>query len=906
MAANDNSRVGSNTFQSGMTMTLQASNDGSDTLVVLNDDTQIQHGDSNDSAESAAPDSMAHFTIMDILGKGGMGAVYKAQDRKLERFVAIKMFRTSSDNQQTLLAEAKTISRLNHPNIVIIYDIARGDDNNFIVMEWVDGRPLNYQIPSQGLALKPALHYARQIIAAIDCAHQHKIIHRDIKPQNIMVDFADQVKVLDFGIASLLKEKTTKSQSKESDDSSNPSISQLVGTPQYMAPEQIQGQEVDTRSDLFAFGIVLYEMLTGSKPFLGLNIQQISDAINQGDYQPLAKVKPELPTAIIEIVDKLLQTDPKQRYQSAQHVSETLEAIWQDISQQKNWWQRQHWLTKAAMLLPFAAMTLWGGKQVLFPPTTQELVERQMLESKKIAILPFDNISGDPVLQIFSDGVATMLSTDLAEVGYQQGDGSTWVLPASEMRRMDEPTIEKVYNKYGVDLILTGSIQHMGSTRAVNLSLVNASDGRQLKSVNLSIDAKKLFEAQTDIRQQVMELLDWQLPQQLAEQFAAQKPAFDGAYKHYLEGQGYLYRFDQAGNTDRAIESFNKAIEIDPNYADAYVGLAESQLRQYVDTKDGVWLERMETTCDKLVLISPNHIKMDYLNGELFRQRGKYGKAIVYFEKSIMNKPNFLQAYIALSNVYISLKAFNKSEEVLKQAYQLFPNNNLLINSLGIHFFRQSNYEEASRYFSILATQAPNNHWAYTNISASLYLSGDINGAIIAAEKSLVLHPSADGYSNLGTFYFIQRRYAESVAAYEKMIELNDKDYINWGNLADAYRFLGDSRHQKAYKKAIELSERDLRINPNNLSPVPSLAYYWSNLGNKIKALSYAKKIIKESTGRDHFIVATAYTRLGMKKEAIEHLKNALNNNYSKSEIQNSQLLSDLKREPEFQSLVSD
>ena len=365
-------------------------NPDNDTIIIA--DTQCSEVTLLSEQEQAAQaqqvnhNSMAHFKIIDILGKGGMGAVYKAKDLALERFVAIKMLRISDAQQALILAEAKTISKLNHPNIVTIYDIARDGDSNFIVMEWVNGRPLNAVIPQQGLALNIVIDYAKQMVAALACAHQQHIVHRDIKPQNIMVDINDQIKILDFGIAALLEpigsvelEQTPESALKtaltpakiplvaaiacdENIELKSSSLA-ITGSVQYMAPEQIQGQTGDARSDLFSFGIVLYEMLAGVKPFLGFNLAQITDAITQGKYTPLAELIAEreaerklvdkniaetggkppqlsVPAELIAVVDKLLQTQPAKRYQSANALAQDLATIDQQLRTKKNWWIR--------------------------------------------------------------------------------------------------------------------------------------------------------------------------------------------------------------------------------------------------------------------------------------------------------------------------------------------------------------------------------------------------------------------------------------------------------------------------------------------------------------------------------------------------------------------------------------
>jgi serine/threonine-protein kinase len=900
---------------------------------------------------------MTHFKIIDILGKGGMGAVYKAKDLALERFVAIKMLRISDAQQTLILAEAKTISKLNHPNIVTIYDIARDGDSNFIVMEWVNGRPLNAVIPQQGLALNIVIDYAKQMVSALACAHQQQIIHRDIKPQNIMVDVNDRIKILDFGIAGLLEPNGNNEQAQTLTQAVNKTFDSqeinhvenfaspgssiaITGSIQYMAPEQIQGQTGDARSDLFSFGIVLYEMLTGVKPFLGLNIAQITDAITQGKYTPIAELLKEreverevacqlegerkhkraakqslkinskktqlhIPAELIAVVDKLLQTQPASRYQSANALAQDLAAIEQQLREKKNWWQRQHWLTKSLFILPLIVVLGWSVRSVLFPPSTQDLIARQLVEAKKIAFLPFENISGDPVLEIFSDAIATMLSSDLAEVGYQQGDGSTWVLPASEIRQLDDPSVSGIYNKYGVDTIVTGTIQHMGSTRSLHLSVVNGADGRQLKSIQLTLDASDLFAAQSEIRQQVMNLLGWQIPVELTARFAAQKPAFDGAYKHYLAGRGYLYRFDHKDNIAKALTAFNTAISIDPNYGDAYVGLAEAQLRLFIESNDVTQLLPMATTVAQLQQIDNKHRLLSYLQAELSLNQGDYTQAVELFKQSIALSPRFLKAYTSLSFTFMQLGKVTQAERVLMEAYSLLPNNNAILVELGLFYYSNGDYQQAIDYFDLLAQQAPNNYIAFLNISACYYLLGHFEMSVLAAEKSIVIQSSAEAYANIGTAYFILQKYDDAIDAFESVIALNDSNYINWGNLADAYRFANNSKYIETYSQAIRLAEKAHELNSNNKYVIALLAYYYANIGNLEKTIFYAEQISKSDFGENQFFIAAAYARLNMKQEALEYIEYSIINNYSIAEIIKSPLLESLRDELKFQRLVA-
>ncbi len=368
---------------------------------------------------------LAQFEIQEIIGQGGMGAVYHAKDRVLQRDVAIKMLRpvaaSSRINTEALLDEARMASKLNHPNIVTIYDVARAENSNYIVMEWVDGQPLDELIPDDGLPLEKALEYACQIADGLNAAHQKYMIHRDIKPQNIMLSSQGSIKILDFGIAGLVNH-----QPDENDDTTKVLLTTPgVGTPSYMSPEQAKGLNLDQRSDIFSFGIVLYQMLSGQRPFVGKNMEAVKQSICSGDYIPIQEHLPELSIQVVKLVDKMLNVQKDERWQSSAELAEELHDINSELTHSKNWWQRRHWVSKVVMLLPFVLALGWTAKEIMFPASTQQLIERQLAEATKIAILPFENISGDPLIQLFGDGLAVNLGSDLAAIAQEQGN--TWI-----------------------------------------------------------------------------------------------------------------------------------------------------------------------------------------------------------------------------------------------------------------------------------------------------------------------------------------------------------------------------------------------------------------------------------------------------------------------------------------------
>jgi serine/threonine-protein kinase len=372
-----------------------------------------------------------------------------------------------------------------------------------------------------------------------------------------------------------------------------------------------------------------------------------------------------------------------------------------------------------------------------------------------------------------------------------------------------------------------------------------------------------------------------------------------------LQGQGYLYRFDHGDNINKALKAFQAAIEIDSNYADAYVGLAEAKRKEFIRTKNNKFLNSMRKTVEQLTEVDRHHKLLGYLQGELLLNQGDYIGAIKLFEKSIQQQANFFMSYSGLSQSYLKLGEIVKAEQTLLNAYKLMPNNNLILITLGSFYFKNGDYHQALDYFKLLAIKTPNNYIAFLNVSACYYLNGELEKAIFAAKEALMIQPNFMVYSNIGTYYFILRDYVQAVEAFEEMIALNDSDYINWGNLADAYRFSNNAKYSGAFKQAIKLALKTIELNPNQKYTIALLAYYYANLGEVEKTKYYANKINEKDLGENQFFIAAAFARLNMHKAALRYVEFAINNSYSIAEITSSPLLDNLNNEPKYLRLIS-
>ncbi|MFK8011299.1 MAG: protein kinase [Marinicellaceae bacterium] len=859
---------------------------------------QVKQNKSSEFEQVKLINHLNDFDIHQVLGKGGMGTVYQASDKTLQRDVAIKILSNDileSKYSDILLDEARMASKLNHTNIVTIYDVARSENNNYIVMEWVKGKPLSELIPDRGLPFITALYYAQQIAYGLSFAHEKYIVHRDIKPQNIMINNQDQIKILDFGIANLFNPKENRSKSREPNKN--------LGTPQYMSPEQIQGIIPDHRSDIFSFGIVFYQMLCGENPFKGKDITTLYDSICSGNYIPIQQILPELPVRISKLVDKLLSPQRNERWQNTEELSQEIHAIYKEHTDKKNWWQSRHWLGKAAIILPFIFIISWSLQDILFPASTQQLLEKRLQEATKIAILPFDNISGDPEIQIFSDGLAVNLSSDLSAIASEKGN--TWILPSSETRRIENLTPKSVSDKYGVNLILTGSIQHMGSTRLLVLNLLNASNGQPLKTTEININAEQLFQAHSLVREEALSLLNWSITENSLAKFNALRPQLDGAYKEYVKGRGYLYRYDQNNNLDKSMAAFKKAVKLDPSYQNAYIGMAEVIVLFFNRSMESHWLDDLTAIIDKLESINSNHNQINNLRANVAMKQGNYELAVQLYQSSIAQSPRLIQAKRGLARAYSKLGDNNNAEKIFNQVIQQAPNNWRLISDVGMFYFKNGNYNKSLNYFKKLIKISPNNHFGYTLTAAAYYSMDDLDNAIDFTKKSIELEPTDNAYSNLGTMLFSTGKYEDAIGAYKSALEISQDNYIIWGNLADAYKASEKPMSFSSYEQASELAQLSLKTNSNDSYTKSHLSYYLANLNNTADALFYASQINENNTGLENFITALTYEQLGMTEESIRHLVFAVDKNYPINEITNTPFLKKAKNNEKFSMIIN-
>ena len=540
-----------------------------------------------------------------------MGVVYEAEDTRLGRHVALKFLPQQLGNDTEALErfqrEARAASALNHSNICVVYDIGTYGDQPYIVMELLKGQPLRRVIGEKPMEIERALDLAVQIADALDAAHAEGIIHRDIKPANIFITDRGQAKLLDFGLA-----KQTLDKRKNSDpdvDDHLTMVGKTVGTIVYMSPEQARGLPLDARSDLFSFGVLLYEMMTGVLPFEEGTNAQTYEAILHKDPIPAMEKNPKVPARLERIISKALKKEKKERYQTSAEIRDNLKELLrettagraspvQEIIAQASLSVSRHKVV-ASLLFLFTLVAIAGG---IWYRTSKARGQETTLQSgiPAIAVLPFRNLSDDTENEYFSDG----LSEELLNVLAQNRGLRVAARSSSFQFKGKNAQLKEIARQLRVSTILEGSVRKSGNRVRISTQLVNAADGFQLWSETYDRELNDIFAVQDDIARSVGEALNVKL---LGAKMPGSKSANAEAYNAYLQGRYFSERRGQE-DLNHAVEHYEKALKIDPGYVPARVGLAVVYYRQagwgYVKVDDGYRKARQEV--EKALELDPN------------------------------------------------------------------------------------------------------------------------------------------------------------------------------------------------------------------------------------------------------------------------------------------------------------
>ncbi len=856
--------------------------------------------------------TVGRFAIRARLGTGGMGEVYRADDTRLKRSVALKRIaprlRSDESYRKRFLREAQCASGLTNQHIAGVYDVLEDNGEIFLVMEYVEGITLRQRL-SQPLSIEAFLEIAAQCAAALEAAHERGIVHRDVKPENVMLTPGGQVKMLDFGVAKQLP-RADEASTLESTGSNTTSFS---GTLAYMAPEVLLEKESDRRADIFSLGVVFYEALSGRHPFLAGSFLTTSDRILHEDPKPLTQLNPKVPAELERIVAKMLAKDPAERHSTAADLLADLRAVQRALAhpgraapaprvllaprRKTKWWAL---VTAIGVLLAMGIGSLpqvrrqfhWFSRSAVAGP-------------KNLAVLPFQAIGGEPENQAYSDGMTETLTAKLTQL---TATHQLQVVPAHEVRARRVMSAQEARKELDVSLVLEGTLHRSGNTVRVNYALVDTGTLRQLRADTITADASDPFAVQDQAAAGMVRMLELELKPQERQVLQAHGTQVAGAYDLYLQGRGYLQNYDKPENIENAITLFQRALSLDSRYALAQAGLGEAYWKKYDGHKEPRWIEPARKACEQALAfdakLAPAHICL----GTIANGTGHHERAVAEFREALQTEPTNDDAYRGLGFAYEHLNQLAEAERTYRQAIELRPHYWAGYNWLGTFYFRQARYADAAEMFAQVVALAPDSIRGYYNLGAAYVGQGRYAEAIAAFEHSIAIRPTDTAYTNLGNAYFYQRQYDEATRAYEQAVKLSEGDYMLWWNLAEGYYWAPGKRARaaSAYRHAISLAKEKLLVNRKDASALGVMAFCDAMLGERRPALAYLQRALEISPNNPDacFKAALVYMQFGETARALGWLEKAVAAGFSPTTIRDTPNFDHLHSNMRFQELL--
>ena len=852
--------------------------------------------------------TVGHYQILERLGAGGMGEVYRAEDTKLKRHVALKVLPPEVAGSQQRLArfrrEAEVVASLNHANIVVIHSVEEADGVHFLTMELVKGKPLHRVIPRHGLAVDDYFDVAVPLADALSVAHEQGVVHRDLKPDNVMVSDRGVVKVLDFGLAKAVTPEPS-SDTTELATETLTSDGRIQGTVPYMSPEQVRGQEIDHQSDIFSLGVVLHEMATGKRLFRGESSADTVSAILTHEPEAVPDLRPDLPFHLGRIVSRCLAKDRAHRYQSTRDLYEELAGLKREVDSgrirtgslsktrlegeesKKSW---LGWVVGTAVIV--AAVI---GLLITRPPTGGS--------STAIAVMPFENLTGDPNQGYIGDGLSAGLITQLDEISGLSvvGRSETWSL------RNDHHTARQIGKKLGVDLVLEGGLLPGDQLRA-DVTLTDAKTGRLLWSETFQGSRDEIIEIERRMTNDLTAYLAIPLSRSERRRLARDPTESARAYEFYLQGQQFLEDVDSPRSAGFARDLFRQAIRVDPEFALAHAGLSDALWRGYQLDNDAETLTEAEREAEKALEIDPELPAAQVALARAYRSTGRYAESIGHLRQILAKHPDPAEAYRQLAFSFEAAGDFDSAEENLRFALSLEVDDWHRWNSLGAFHVRRGHYPEARQEFEKAAELAPDDvTWPRENLAALHILEGEFQAAVDLFEQ--IEGPSDDPklVANIGIAFFYLDRLDEAEKYFQQAVELRPQSAIEHGNLADLYLRQGrEEQARESYRTALRLVEESLKGVPNDYDLMVSRALYAAKVDECEKAVRVADSLQAElpEVGEYHYIRAMAYSLCDQRSGMLEAVGRAVTLGISPELIQEEDEFFAYRSDPDFIEIV--
>jgi tetratricopeptide (TPR) repeat protein len=883
------------------------------------------------------------YRLLGEIGRGGMGIVYEADDLKLRRPVALKFLPTELTDdveaRERFIHEAQAASVLDNPHICTIHEIGESEDRRmFIAMALCNGESLRAKIKRGPLPPAEALSIAVQIADGLAAAHASGIIHRDVKPANILVTKEGAVRIADFGLAKITGEaRLTRA-------------GHAVGTVAYMAPEQLRGEEVDARTDVWSLGVVLYEMLTGALPFRGTTEHSLAYAIVNSEPKPLALLPPGTPTGCTAILEKALAKDRADRFASAVELAEALAAVRESAGYSGH----LRTASRANRLLPphrpalvrlglptLAVAAILAVALALHVPTRIAILLglARPAGGRHITVFTPNVIGDSPEDRVLAAGLAEFLRVRLDEIARRS---RSWVTPGENLDSYEVREATDALRVLGSNVVLSGTFKRVGDNLSLTLDVIDPASYRRVSSLSKSDYIANIATWQVDLVYECAAALG------LADAPSAAPPrstsssasassspgpervrlnstgtTVPGAFESYLRGLGFMTAVYSApgpslpaysGALASAITLFEEAVRLDPSFSSAGIELADAYRRKAVDpaspATDPSPAQHAETVIRAVLKSNDDSAPAHLVCGAILRALGRNDEAALELERAVALDPLDYDAHIGLGLLYEDTNQPAKAEAAYRDALGIRPGYWAGASYLGIFYLYRGAYDNARKEFEAAARVCPGNINVLNYLGTVEYKLGAFDRAMAAYERSNTVKRNADACGNLAVIYYYSGRYADSVNMGQIALSFGPTDFSNliWGNLGDAYRFTpgNEAKAAEAYQQAIELTERALAVDPGDSRSRASLAAFLAKAGDPVRARAEIERVLREKPDDSSIVMhaVMVYEVGGARGQALEAVREYVRLKGSMDEIVRDPFLAGLRQDPGYADII--
>ena len=817
---------------------------------------------------------IGRFHILEPLGRGGMGTVWKARDELLGRVVAVKVLdetlASDAAARRGFRREAEIAALLEHPSIVPVYEAGEDGDAIFLVMKLIDGETLERFNARRLPAPSDVLRIARSITDALGYAHSRGVIHRDITPRNIMRTLGGSVYVLDFGLARVAGATAS-------------STGHVVGTPAYLAPERLGGRPADARSDIYGLGVVLYEALTGTRPFHGERPEVLYYRILSATVEPPRRLRPELTPDFSALILRMMARDPGERPANAEELGAELSRIGDAVG---------------------TASPTNGDDPTPDPgPDTAHPVASGRAQSY-LAVLPIGISGGDdrgPECRTLVRDLA-----DAARAGLAHIDRLHVVAPESD-RRPDEDD-RTFARRIGANLLLRATARFDGTMVRVVFSLLDSERGAHIGGGSVDGTVLQPFDLEDRLLAAVREALA--VPPDRSDTRWHTRPRDPVARERFAQALSYLSRFDNEASIDGAITLLETLLASEGESAAVHAALARACLHKYQQTRQRTWETRATQACERAVKLDRESPDVLLAVGELHTAAGRYAEALVELDRALALRPGVHELHLARARALDGAGRANDAEAACRQAIALHPEDWRGYHVLGLVLFRHGRYPEAVGPWGRVTQLTPDNASGHRNLGSALFHLDRYEDALAAFRRANEIRPHAMAFYNVGTVLFYLERYEESIEAFEKAVALAPADPWTWGNLGDACRRTPgrEARMREALERAVHLMRERLDREPGAGEDLARLAGWLENLGRRDEAERELRRALERAPDDVHCMVAAGITllNLGARGEALHWIRRAVESGYGTDVLRRSPYLRTLAEDAEFRRILED